>query len=81
VVPGDELREQWQEKIDEERERANAALLLDEEVEKRVMDIVLNNEETFTRYVGYIFARHLSRHPTFEDAVMDIIKKHAAKKE
>jgi hypothetical protein len=80
-VPGDELPAQRQEKIDEERERANAALLLDEAVEERVMDIVLNNEETFARYIGYIFARHLSRHPDFEGAVMRIVKQHAAKKE
>lgn len=81
MVPGNELPAQRQEEVDEERERANAALLLDEEIDKRVMDAVYRNEEAFARYIAFIFGRHLMHDPTFVDAVQAVIQRREAKKE
>jgi len=80
VVPSDELPAQRQAEI-EERERVNAALLLEDQIDKRIMESIVKNEESFARYIAYLFGRHLIHDPVFADAVMQVVKKHAATKE
>jgi len=59
----------------------NAALVLDQEIDKRVMEAVTKNEESFARYIAYLFGRHLAHDPIFADAILGVIKRNQPKKE
>lgn len=72
MVPGDGVPAQRQ---------AEVALLLEEEIDKRVMEAITKNEEAFARYIAFIFGRHLMHDPAFVDAVLGAIKRNQSKKE
>ena len=74
MVCRDELRAQWPEKVDEERERANAALILDQEIDKRVMDALERNRYTFQEMVLQAVLNRGQFDVSFQTAIAKIVK-------
>ena len=78
MVPGNELPAQRQAEL-EERERANAALILDEEIDRRVMHIIEDNEAYLICLVENVILRRIVYDQRFHRQILDIVQRHALK--